>query len=87
MVKLRMPAAEAQEVAADFEARTDATSPSPLASPASRDPDDDWILATAVAANAEFLITGDKDLLILGSHASIPIVTPRQFIERTGLAI
>jgi putative PIN family toxin of toxin-antitoxin system len=30
-----------------------------------RDPDDDWVLATALAARADVIVTGDKDLLVL----------------------
>lgn len=53
----------------------------PLPSPVSRDPDDDLVLATALAAGAEVIITGDKDLLVLKSHQGIQILSPRQFLE------
>lgn len=45
----------------------------------SRDPDDDIVLATAVAGQAAVIVTGDRDLLVLGSHGGVPIRTPRQF--------
>jgi putative PIN family toxin of toxin-antitoxin system len=41
-----------------------------------RDPDDDHVLACALAAKAELIVSGDKDLLDLNSFESIPIVTP-----------
>jgi len=44
-----------------------------------RDPDDAWILASAIDAKAEVLVTGDPDLLALGKQAPVPILTPRQF--------
>lgn len=44
-----------------------------------RDPDDAWIVATAVAGSADVLVTGDQDLLAVADDAPIPIVTPRQF--------
>jgi putative PIN family toxin of toxin-antitoxin system len=47
----------------------------------SRDPDDDVIIATAVAAKADYLVTGDNDLLVLGEHQGVRIVTPRQFLD------
>jgi putative PIN family toxin of toxin-antitoxin system len=56
--------------------------PQPLATPASRDADDDWVLATAIAGQAEAIVTGDGDLLELGTHQGIAILSPRQFIER-----
>jgi len=52
-----------------------------------RDPKDDAYLHLCIAAKADFLITGDKDLLAVdpGSVAVLPdgmkIVTPRQFME------
>ena len=47
----------------------------PLAQPKCRDPDDDEVLACAVAANADFIVSGDEDLLSLKEHAGIQIVT------------
>ena len=44
-----------------------------------RDADDDDILACALAAKAEYLVTGDADLLELKRHQGIRIVTPRDF--------
>ena len=49
--------------------------------PICRDPADDVIVATAVAAKAEWLITGDDDLLVLDPYQDIRIVTPRAFLE------
>ena len=45
------------------------------------DPDDDRILECALAANASFLISGDRHLLALRTYKSISIVTPRQFVN------
>lgn len=51
----------------------------------SPDPGDNVILATAIAGEAELLVTGDRSgLLALESVRGIPIVTPRQAIERIG---
>jgi putative PIN family toxin of toxin-antitoxin system len=54
----------------------------PLAAPVCRDPDDDWVLATAIAGQAELIVTGDEDLLVLEAYQGIPILSPRQFVER-----
>lgn len=56
--------------------------PPPLAQPVCRDPDDDAVLALALAAQADVLISGDDDLLCLGSFESIPILTPAQALQR-----
>jgi len=44
-----------------------------------RDADDKWVLASAVAGNADVLVTGDADLLEMASRSSLPIVNPRGF--------
>jgi putative PIN family toxin of toxin-antitoxin system len=46
-----------------------------------RDPNDDFIIATAVAGKAEYLVTLDKDLLVIKKHKGILIITPTQFNE------
>jgi putative PIN family toxin of toxin-antitoxin system len=56
--------------------------PPPLDTPTCRDPDDDWVLAAAVAGEAEAIVTGDGDLLTLGTFRGVAILSPRQFIER-----
>jgi putative PIN family toxin of toxin-antitoxin system len=46
-------------------------------------PEDDWVLATAQAGKADFLVTGDKQLLALdGRHGlgAFRIVTPAEFL-------
>lgn len=48
----------------------------------SRDPDDDLILACALAANAKMIISKDDDLLVLKKPFGIEILTPRQFLTR-----
>jgi putative PIN family toxin of toxin-antitoxin system len=55
--------------------------PKPLAKPVCRDSDDDEVLATAIAAEAEITLTGDKDLLVLKEFQGIKIFSPRRFIE------
>ena len=45
-----------------------------------RDPHDDRILETAVAANARLLIAGDKDLLAMRTFQDISIITPAAYV-------
>lgn len=53
----------------------------PLSEPVSRDPDDDAVLACALAANADLIVSGDKDLLALEKYNAIPIVRAAQALE------
>jgi putative PIN family toxin of toxin-antitoxin system len=48
----------------------------------SRDADDDKFLALAVMGQADAIVSGDGDLLELGTHDGIPIVTPAEFLLR-----
>lgn len=46
------------------------------------DPKDDMIVATAVAAEADVLVTGDRrHLIVLGHYEGIRILSPRAFLE------
>jgi putative PIN family toxin of toxin-antitoxin system len=47
----------------------------------SRDPDDDMIIACAVAASVQYIVSRDDDLLSLKSYADIPVITPEEFIH------
>ena len=46
-----------------------------------RDPKDDVYLACANAVDADFLITGDQDMLVLKVHGRTAIVTPTRFLS------
>jgi putative PIN family toxin of toxin-antitoxin system len=46
-----------------------------------RDPNDDVIVASGIAAGAEYLISRDKDLLSLGSYKGISIIAPETFLH------
>jgi putative PIN family toxin of toxin-antitoxin system len=41
------------------------------------DPDDEWIVASAVAGRADVLVTGDSALLEAASRVPLPVVSPR----------
>jgi putative PIN family toxin of toxin-antitoxin system len=56
--------------------------PTPLATPVSRDADDDVVLATAVAANATVIVTGDQHLLTIRRYNGVDIISPRDFLTR-----
>lgn len=53
-----------------------------VVAPQLRDSKDTIVLAAAIAADAQAIITGDLDLLVLIEFNSIPIVTPQEFLSR-----
>jgi putative PIN family toxin of toxin-antitoxin system len=56
--------------------------PAALLSLKVRDPDDAWVLASAVAGDADLLVSGDQDLLVLANRAPLPILSPRDAWSR-----
>ena len=47
----------------------------------SRDLDDDKFIETAVAGKCRYIVSGDKDLLVLKKYENIKIVNPVEFIS------
>jgi len=54
--------------------------------PELRDPDDLHVLACAVGASADAVVTGDKDLLTLKVFEGIPIINAAEALKRLGLS-
>lgn len=81
LVKAKLSLSEVREVLAAVRADAEIVETQLLAAPVCRDAEDDEILATALAAKADALVTGDKDLLVLGWHEGVPILTPREGLE------
>ena len=51
---------------------------------ASRDADDDKFLEAAVSGGADYLVSGDEDLLVLDPFRGIPVLTPAAFLAEVG---
>lgn len=58
--------------------------PPPLTRPVCRDPDDDAVLALALVAKVDWIVSGDDDLLVLQAFEGIAIITPAQALLRIG---
>jgi putative PIN family toxin of toxin-antitoxin system len=46
-----------------------------------RDPKDDYLIACALAGKADFLVSGDKDVLAVKAVETVKMVTAKQFLE------
>ena len=53
--------------------------------PAIRDLDDSYLLAYALVGQADYLVSGDADLLVLGEVGKLKIVAPADFVRLLNL--
>ena len=78
----------AESLTERFRAACHEAAPARIIPPAElRDPDDVHVLACAVTAEADVIVTGDKDLLALKSFAGIPILKVREALEKLGISV
>lgn len=56
--------------------------PAPVHPPICRDSDDDKVIGCAIAAKAQWIVTGDNDLLVLRGLDGIEILTVREALRR-----
>ena len=73
---------EILDIADNFMLTTEVVEPAAVPDAGLRDRADEPVLGTLLSAKADYLITGDKDLLALAER--YPIVTPAAFWERHG---
>jgi putative PIN family toxin of toxin-antitoxin system len=76
------PAAQPSGALAWIASKSIRVEPIPLSGKLSRDPDDNLFVATAAAAKAAFLVTQDRDLLVLEKPFGVAIVTPAELLKQ-----
>jgi uncharacterized protein len=72
----------ATELVQDYERLAEIVESQPLPAPTSRDPDDDHVLACALAAQADLIVSGDRDLLTLREYQEMPILSTAAALAR-----
>lgn len=77
--KFKFSGRETNAVVRLLKSRCEIVTTLPLATPVCRDPDDDSIIATAIAGQCACIITGDKDLLDLDTPCGIQVLAPGSF--------
>jgi putative PIN family toxin of toxin-antitoxin system len=77
--KIAIPPSVAAPIIELLKRTAEIHTPSTVPPGSCRDADDLHVLGLAIAAKADRIITGDEDLLVLGSFCGIPIDSPRQF--------
>lgn len=79
VAKIKVAASQADQAVSLLRTRLDVVEPLALGAQVCRDADDDVVLGTAIAGQCDAIVTGDRDLLDLGSYREIVIVSPRGF--------
>ena len=80
--KIKLPEAVARGFCGLLRNNAGMATPAAIAEDACRDPKDLYLLGLCESTNAEFLVTGDRDLIESGWRGTTKIVTPRQFWEQ-----
>lgn len=84
--KIKLPEPTAEEIVSFIQSKAELVVPVELEPSACRDADDLKILGTAITFGADYLVTGDKDMLVLEHIRGIEILTPRAFARLFGAA-
>jgi uncharacterized protein len=79
--KIRLPSGVVDGIGELLREHANMLNPIPIALSVCRDPDDIKVLSLAVASKADYIVTGDKDLLVLKKFEDIPILSPRSFSD------
>ena len=79
--RFKLPAATTKDTLDLLRSREVVAKPKKPTSAPIRDPDDAWVLASAVDGRCDVLVTGDRDLLDIADTAPLPILSPRGFWE------
>jgi hypothetical protein len=79
---LKLKNLSAADILARYREIADTVEPAPIEEVQLRDPDDAAVLACALAAQANAIVSGDADLHALGSYQGIPVLSPAQTLQR-----
>ena len=75
-----------REVLVDYVEAIDQVDPVNVPRVVPSDADDDHVIAAAIAARADLIVSGDSNLLSMGSHQRIEVITAALAVERISTA-
>lgn len=82
--RLALIGADARTLITEYALAADLAAPRMVPSIITADSDDDHVIAAAVAVQANLVVSGDRHLLDLRTHAGIAIVTPAEALTQIG---
>jgi putative PIN family toxin of toxin-antitoxin system len=71
----------ASALVAEYQGLVQLVQPRALPRPVGRDPDDEAVIACALAARADLIVSGDQDLLVLKTYRRIRILSAAEALE------
>lgn len=80
-LKFEVAAEDAAIIRAKLESIAEIVRPDMVLHVIADDPDDNRVLECAIQGGTDYIVTGDRHLLKLGSYEAIPILTVRQFLD------
>ena len=83
--KLKVPRRIVRDYIGLLRGTAEVAKPTKVDRSACRDPEDLAVLGLLAPGRAEMLVTGDKDLLVLGEFSGARILSPREFWEAVGM--
>ena len=83
--KLRQKNLSAADILARYREIAETIETAPLEEAALRDPDDAAVLACALAARVDAIVSGDGDLHALGTYQGIPVLSPADCLRRIAI--
>jgi putative PIN family toxin of toxin-antitoxin system len=80
-IKFGVSAKDTASIRAKLKSNAEIVRPDMVLDVTEDDPDDNRVLECALKGKADYIVTGDRHLLKLGSYEAISIVTARQFLD------
>lgn len=84
--RLQMVSKTVEDVVEEFASAAELVNVADIAPVVIRDPDDDAVMACAVASQSDVIVSGDKDLLDIGHYDNIRVLRAAELLDEIGVS-